>query len=414
MNFPKELQDFLPDRKDLLSFIENPDIIPYSYTVLLEKCIDACYSCKYNDAVLVSTPLLDYIWEKLNTGHWKDVDINWRYMYSVVTVMKGFSQAALFLNGEGVLRQTVIKTCDMGLLMGAPIFNNILARLISLIQKISNEAQGNIEGVIMGGSPDDSEISVQKKPRIEHPCSFSLNVNCLIQRCECPSLMKFQKEFFNCKCPVIITGAMDHWPARSSRFWSIDYIKQVAGTRTVPIEIGSKYTEESWTQKLMTVVDFIDQYVLCENRDKPVGYLAQHQLFDQVPELSRDIIIPDYCFTGESDDVDINAWFGPKKTVSPLHFDPKHNFLAQVIGRKYIRLYSDSKTDKLYPHPTMLLQNTSQVDLENPDYDQFPLFKSAEYSECILEEGEMLYIPPKFWHFVKSLSVSFSVSFWWQ
>ena len=32
----------------------------------------------------------------------------------------------------------------------------------------------------------------------------------------------------------------------------------------------------------------------------------------------------------------------------------------------------------------------------------------------VLQPGEMLYIPPRWWHYVKSLSVSFSVSFWWK
>ena len=37
---------------------------------------------------------------------------------------------------------------------------------------------------------------------------------------------------------------------------------------------------------------------------------------------------------GESEDwisrVKINCWFGPMGTVSPMHFDPEHNLLAQV------------------------------------------------------------------------------------
>lgn len=55
-----------------------------------------------------------------------------------------------------------------------------------------------------------------------------------------------------------------------------------------------------------------------------------------------------------------------------------------------------------------------QVDVENPDLIAFPEFSSAVYQECILKEGQMLYIPPYHWHYVRSLSLSFSVSFWWN
>ena len=41
-------------------------------------------------------------------------------------------------------------------------------------------------------------------------------------------------------------------------------------------------------------------------------------------------------------------------------------------------------------------------------------FKQLDYLDCILEPGEMLYIPVGWWHYVRSLSVSFSVSFWWN
>jgi lysine-specific demethylase 8 len=58
--------------------------------------------------------------------------------------------------------------------------------------------------------------------------------------------------------------------------------------------------------------------------------------------------------------------------------------------------------------------NTSQVDLEVPDHRQFPNFKQTPYMDCVLSAGQMLYLPPGWWHFVKALTVSFSVSFWWS
>ena len=55
-----------------------------------------------------------------------------------------------------------------------------------------------------------------------------------------------------------------------------------------------------------------------------------------------------------------------------------------------------------------------QVDCEAPDVEKFPLFPQAIYSEFILHPGQMLYIPPKHWHYVRALDISFSVSFWWN
>ncbi|KAF1329847.1 Lysine-specific demethylase 8, partial [Globisporangium splendens] len=225
---------------------------------------------------------------------------------------------------------------------------------------------------------------------------------------------------------------MEHWPALGRddprRAWrDIDYFRRVAGWRTVPIEIGSSYLEDDWRQELMTVNEFIDQYLLPQSEGEvsakggPVGYLAQHHLFEQIAVLARDIITPDYCALRRSDDDDeqddeediaVNAWFGPEGTVSPLHFDPKDNLLCQVVGAKYLRLYAPEEGGKLYPVEG-LLSNTSQVRVQDPDHDAFPQFRDAKYLECVLKEGEMLYIPPRYWHYVASLSASFSVSFWW-
>lgn len=72
---------------------------------------------------------------------------------------------------------------------------------------------------------------------------------------------------------------MHHWPA-SKKWLDVNYLVNVAGDRTVPIEIGSHYTDENWTQKLMTLKTFILNHYLSDNGD--IGYLAQHNLFEQV------------------------------------------------------------------------------------------------------------------------------------
>lgn len=60
------------------------------------------------------------------------------------------------------------------------------------------------------------------------------------------------------------------------------------------------------------------------------------------------------------------------------------------------------------------LFSAPQVDLDEPDAEASSSIRDLPVLDCILEAGQMLFIPPGWWHYVKSLSVSFSVSFWWK
>lgn len=55
-----------------------------------------------------------------------------------------------------------------------------------------------------------------------------------------------------------------------------------------------------------------------------------------------------------------------------------------------------------------------QVEVENPDLATFPDFSKASYQECVLRPRDVLFIPQQHWHYVRSLELSFSVSFWWS
>ena len=182
---------------------------------------------------------------------------------------------------------------------------------------------------------------------------------------------------------------------------------------------------------------------------RDVAYLAQHPLFTQLPSLRSDIRIPDLCYTSppphptdagknqpEVDEPLLNAWFGPPGTITPLHNDPYHNLLVQVVGYKYVRLYSPTDTKHMYARGKedgVEMNNTSMVDVGAVEgWDQPPearqltdeekedekrreaSFRKAPYLDCILGPGDTLYIPIGWWHYVRGLSVSFSVSFWWN
>ena len=179
--------------------------------------------------------------------------------------------------------------------------------------------------------------------------------------------------------------------------------------------MGTSYLADDYTQQLMTIDDFIEKFVVVGSSNSSSssnnrGYLAQHQLFEQIPTLKNDVTIPDYCclLTDADEDVDniiMNAWFGPCTTVSPLHFDPYHNLLAQVVGYKYVRLYHPSCSVSLYPHIGKM-SNNSQIDVCAIDPIRYPLALQCDYFETILGPGDMLFIPRWYWHFVAAVDAT--------
>lgn len=351
--------------------------------------------------------LCDFCWEKLHTGHWKDVSLEWRLLYSLSCLVKACVLLTLYGN---IAASEAMLQCDKALMMGSPVTNDIIQMLVAeLMTELTWDTSATADAQLYCNS---NKI---EPPIITQPLPIHYNI----------PLLQFQNEIMG-REPILINEVMNHWPCMSDRKWSIGYLLKVAGMRLVPVEIGQLYTSTDWSQKLLKMSDYIKDYVI--NKEAPkCGYLAQHNLFDQIKQLRADICVPDYCalslptenIANDGDDyrdteVRINAWFGPAGTVSPLHNDPPHNLLCQIMGKKYVRLYNPDCSSLLYCNTEGILTNTSQVDVENPDLVKYPQFSGAPYKEAILNPGQMLYIPPLWWHFVKSLEVSFSVNFWWE
>ena len=74
-----------------------------------------------------------------------------------------------------------------------------------------------------------------------------------------------------------------------------------------------------------------------------MAYLAQHELFAQLPELQRDFAPPPYCTAHGHAVAKVSAWWGTEGTVTPLHFDSYHNVLTQA--REETTLTPNTNTD---------------------------------------------------------------------
>jgi len=412
-------------------------------------------------------------YQKLHDVPYREVKECWRRLYVDATlwnVVEVVEKREEHGSGGGWIDE-VVRLLDMALILtGAPAREKLVELWFAALKAVlPTHSSLNTEDL---GSSERPYKRRKLSPTMPSRFPSTLPTPTPMLRHPLPrtrdlSLEAFQARVANTSthAPIIIEGAIQHWSALDERPWSSpNYLLEqtLGGRRLVPIEVGKSYTDEAWGQKIITFKAFMETYMFHTTDSPQTGYLAQHDLFAQVPALRADISIPDYCYsdpapsphlthikpTAKLEEPLLNAWFGPGGTVSPLHNDPYHNILAQVVGYKYVRLYAPDETAKLYPRSVdengVDMSNTSQVDLidamrvwseisccplasgEERDDDvslreardefemRFPEFRHARYLEAVLCPGELLYLPVGWWHYIRSLTPSFSVSFWFN
>lgn len=437
----RKIAEILPPQEFIKSsFKENPTELSIAvefYRILNEFLtnqhqLDEQTLC---DTYTMCEAIKDHLWEVINTGHFSKVNRIQRQLLTLASLEKAvllLIQGHFNQNNAIELRDKCIWELDNGLLLGCPFDHPSYGQLLNDCLKILQDDKTTEAETI----PTATTTAAILNP--DNELVRELNEICDLNIVPKPSVQHFQEHYFNKCWPVILTECMDQWPA-SAKWTQTGYLLNVCANRTVPVEIGSNYTNENWSQDLVKFEDFFRRQFLNDinttadnNIDQStsnVEYLAQHNLFDQIPVLRNDIIVPEYCCAinrsadtrGDDDDddnndidVDIKAWLGPKGTTSPMHIDEKHNLLCQVFGSKRIILAAPNDSKNLYPFDGDMLKNTAQIDPEHLDFERFPLVRRVKFYHFTLHKGEILYIPPKWWHFVRSLSKSFSVSFWWE
>jgi histone arginine demethylase JMJD6 len=218
---------------------------------------------------------------------------------------------------------------------------------------------------------------------------------------------RYYRDYILTLKPVIICGALDHWPAR--RKWNLHFLRDFYGDLPITIDGNPKKLGE-----------FIDE-VLASTRDRPASYLHNHPMdlwpaelqaeISPMPDCTRPNWLESRWFPSRKALTYIEAYIGgPGARFPVLHYDGLHThaFLMQIDGvKEYITFPPQSEP---FVYPTGPRSNISQIDIENPDLDRHPLFAHAVGFRFELYPGETLFVPSGWWHTARILTPSITVS----
>lgn len=216
----------------------------------------------------------------------------------------------------------------------------------------------------------------------------------------------FVKNYLKPQKPVIIENFIAHWPAYKK--WSLEYIKEVAGDKTVPLYDDRPVSHENGFNQAhaeMKMADYIDLL-----KEKPTKYrIFLWNIFKEVPQLKKDFYYPKFGIRLLKKVPML--FFGGKDSYTFMHYDIDlaNIFHIHFEGEKKVILFDQKQNQYLYKVPYSLITR-EDIDFSNPDLKKWPALKKAKGYRATLKHGEVLFMPEGYWHYMQYITPGFSMS----
>jgi len=230
-------------------------------------------------------------------------------------------------------------------------------------------------------------------------------------RCSGLPAAEFEREYSKPGKPVVVTGAIEHWPAMK---WTPQYFARQWGDKVFKID-----------GKECKLSDHIEN-VLASTEDQPAAYLKNVNVKSDFPELVSYIkpglvysmpnrletkLLPQRILKrGEGRYTQLFIG-GTGRSFPRLHWDapPFHTWSALLCGKKEWILFAPDDSENLYVSDesvdVSLVPNVYDVDLK-----KFPKLSNTKPYKVIQQPGEVVFVPAGWWHTAKNLEPSITIA----
>lgn len=236
---------------------------------------------------------------------------------------------------------------------------------------------------------------------LEHQASLAAAPGAVETRARCDADELFERYY--CRgAPVVLTELIDDWPAL--RRWGLDDLEARFGDVAIEITAGRDDDPDcdlNFERHLeaLSVRAFVERLRQTRGESNDFYLIANNHALDRTAlgALLDDVRYPSFIAPGHRPGC-ASLWIGPGGTRTPLHHDTCSILFCQVVGRKRFRL--------LPPYCAALLEAPRGY------YSGLPPERVDELPcrEVVLEPGMALFLPVGWWHEVRALELSMSLS----
>ena len=208
---------------------------------------------------------------------------------------------------------------------------------------------------------------------------------------------EFLKEYFIPQKPVVMEDLTCDWPSREK--WNFEYFREKVGEIVVPIYNG-KPAKGNQSSHGPAMKIKMKEYIDILKKGPTDLRMFFFNLLKNCPELIKDFKYPDLGVKFFKKLPVLFVGGEGAKVVMHYDMDLANNFHFNFVGEKKVILYPPSQTKYLYKVPYSIV-SMEQIDMDHPDFEAFPALLKAKGYEVTLKHGDALFIPSKWWHFIK-------------